>query len=134
MAEFVIDGSSYRAGKMPARTQFHVLRRMTPMVEPLFALMGGGITDVTAVATFAKAVGALSDEDGDYIIDHCLTVVQRKQSETVWSNVTTPAGNHLMFPDIDLTVQLEIIARVLHENFDPLFQKGLAAWSGGASP
>ncbi|WP_368733775.1 phage tail assembly chaperone, partial [Citrobacter koseri] len=67
MAEFEVDGQTYRSGRMNARTQFHVLRRMAPLLGPLQSLAAnqGG---ANALPVFADAIGGLSDEATDYIL------------------------------------------------------------------
>lgn len=132
MAEFTIDGVQYRSGKMAARTQVHVLRRMGKMIDPLFRLMGGGVANEEALSAFGEAIGALSDDEVDYVMDHCLGTMQRKQGE-VWSKVMTSDGKTCMFQDMDAAVQLQALAHVLRDNYEPLFQKALATWNGGGS-
>lgn len=132
MAEFTIDGIAYKSAKMPARTQVHVLRRMGKMVDPLFRLMGNGVNDEAAVLAFAEAIGLLSDEEVDYVMDNCLAVTKRRQGEA-WAGVLAPDGKTCMFQDMDAAVQLQAIAHVLRDNYDPLFQKALATLNGGGS-
>ncbi|GBU18024.1 MULTISPECIES: phage tail assembly chaperone [Methylobacterium] len=131
MAEFEVDGQTYRSGRMNARTQFHVLRRMAPILGPLQSLAAnqGG---ANALPVFADAIGGLSDEATDYILDHCLAVVERKQGEA-WARIKPPNVGALMFQDIDLMAMLQIAAHVLRDNYSELFQRGLAGLSGGAT-
>lgn len=131
MSEFAVDGQTYRSNKMPARTQLHVLRRMAPIIGPLQSLTVGA-DPMAALPAFAEAVGSLSDEATDYIMDNCLASVDRKQGETGWAKIRTSSGVS-MFADIDLPVEMQIVAHVLRENYTALFQRGLATFGSGAS-
>jgi len=133
MAEFTVKGVDYRSGKMPARTQVHVLRRMAPIMGPLQAL-SAGIAPQGAFVAMAEAIAALSDEAADYILDHCLAVVERKQGEAVWSKIKPNAGPGLQFADIDMMAMLQIASNVLRDNYEALFREGLASLSGEAKP
>lgn len=130
MAEFVIDGVEYRSKKMPARTQAHVLRRLAPIIDPVFRLMGSGNLREDAVGAFAQGFADLTDEQVDYVMDQCLSVVQRKQGES-WANFMGSDGKTPIFQDTDLTGHIQIIVNVLRDNYDPLFQKALAILNGG---
>lgn len=131
MAEFEIAGHTYRSGKMNARTQFHVLRRAAPIVGPIQSLASGAASS-EAFAILANAIATLSDDASDYIIDHCIEVVERKQGETGWAKVKVPNGSKFMFDDIDMMSMLAIASHVMRDNYTALFQGGLASLSGGA--
>ncbi len=131
MNEFEVDGHTYRSKKMAARTQFHVMRRMAPILAPLQAVASGDMNG--SLVALAEAIGSLSDEASDYVLDRCLEVVERKQGEAGWAKVKLDGGPS-MFADIDLMALLQIAANVLRDNYAALFQKGLALQSnGGAS-
>lgn len=131
MNEFEVDGQVYRSKKMNARTQFHVMRRMAPILAPLQAVASGDMSG--SLVALAEAIGSLSDEASDYVLDRCLEVVERKQGEGGWAKVKLDGGP-AMFADIDLMALLQIAANVLRDNYAALFQKGLALQSnGGAS-
>ncbi|BAU93386.1 hypothetical protein MPPM_4781 [Methylorubrum populi] len=131
MNEFEVDGHTYRSKKMNARTQFHVMRRMAPILAPLQSVATGDLNGT--LVPLAQAIGSLSDDASDYILDRCLEVVERKQGEAGWAKVKLDGGRN-MFDDIDLMALLQIAANVLRDNYAVLFQKGLALQSnGGAS-
>ena len=132
MAEFQVGEYTYRSTKMPARTQFHVLRRAAPIVGPLQAMVGGSV-GAEALPIFAEAIGSLSNENCDYILDEALAVVQRKQADTIWAPIKAPNSEAMMFKDIDMVVMLQIAAHVLKDNFSALFSGGLASLTGGAA-
>ena len=130
MAEFEIKKQVYRSKKMNARTQFHVMRRMAPILAPLQAVATGDTS--SSLVALAEAIGSLSDEASDYVLDRCLEVVERKQGEGGWAKVKLDGGP-AMFADIDLMVLLQIAANVLRDNYAELFQEGLALQSSGGA-
>jgi hypothetical protein len=146
MAEFEIGGRKYQSGKMPARTQFHVMRRMAPILPAMQASItvgikikaaqdaGAPITDAmkeeAAVSglEFIGAIGTLSDEAANYILDNCLSVVEVQQTEFSgkWSKLRGAGG--LMF-SLDMMTELEIVKEVVQDNYGPFFQGVLARLS-----
>lgn len=136
MARFTVDGIEYRSGLMPARTQAHVLRRLAPILDPVFRIMGSkskGDPDDEAVGALATGFGTLSDENMDYVFDKCLAVVERKNGEA-WARFTTPDGKSTMYEDVDLSGQVQIISHVLRENYTPLFLKARSLLSDAGNP
>lgn len=150
MAEFTVNGRQYRSGMMPARTQFHVMRRMAPILPTMQSAISASMrvkaaqdlgiaipadaqeAAMTAGLEFIAAIGALSDENADYILDQCLAVVQVNQTEFSgkWSPLRSKGGQ--MF-DLDMMSELEIVKEVVLENYGPFFQGVAARLSSGAA-
>lgn len=131
MTEFEINGVQYRSDRMDAKKQFHVARRLAP----LLAGLGGAIKGEKAgfaefVGPIADAVSKMSDEDTDYVIDACLRVVQRQQGQT-WQAVTSRGGD-LMFDDIDLPVMLRLTVAVIQQSLGGFFPGGPSASTAAA--
>ena len=106
--DFQVKGINYKAGKMPAMKQFHIVRRCAPLLA--------GITDKDkALESIFNGIGNLKDEDADYILFGLLSCVQRDRSPNGWANVST--GTSLMFDDIDLGAMLQIAAKAFQENY-----------------
>ena len=134
MIEFEIGGKNYRADKLPAMQQFHVSRKIAPLVPaliPVFvkvAAMKGGIKDnLAAIAEvlqpFADGVASLPDADAEYIFATCLSVVRRRQGEH-WAPVWSSSANATMFDDLDIGSMIPIVVRVIQANLGP-FISGL---------
>lgn len=157
MAEFVVGSHTYRSGKLDGMTQFHVLRRLTPVVAALVEARqslvqakvapadgsdeGGeapkpeASTDTLAAIAIpiAKAVGAMSDEDSEYVLNKCFAVVSRRQgteAQPTWS-LLYRKGAGLMFNDLSALEMLAIAQQVIQENIGP-FGPGNAFTSIGA--
>jgi hypothetical protein len=136
MAEFRIGDHQYRTrGKMNARAQFHVARRLAPLVSQLATLgpllqaaTEGG--DGLAVELFARpltdALVKMTDTDCDYVLDHCLGLVQRLQGgngsgQQVWSDIWNARASRMQFEDIELPEMLQIAVEVLQESIGGFF-------------
>ncbi len=134
--EVTIGDSVYQIGKLPAMTQFHVVRR----IGPVLATMGVSITEMATkgkslndevdmlsiMGTVSEVVAKMSNDDVEYVIYACLAVVRRQQGER-YMNVMT--GKNFQFQDIDMTVMMRLTVEVLKENLGGFFPMP----TGGAS-
>ena len=138
MREETINGISYRIGRLNAKQQFNVLRRLGPVfaaakpaaqlwlsqaddegAKPLDrAALVDNIFD--AVGPLASALGSLTDETSDYVIGTCLGVVTMNRQGSVWAPVANRSGQ-LMFDDMDLATMLRLVMLVLQENLSNFF-------------
>lgn len=128
--EFKIGENTYRAGKMNAMKQFHVARRIAPVVGSLVALTRGAPAMDEILQPIAEAIAKLSDGDCEYVLGACLSAVQR-QSGQGWAAVWDSRVGRLMFEDIDLPAMIQIATRVLQDNLAPFFS-GLQSGSPSA--
>lgn len=141
MTEFQIDGQTYRMGKLDAMRQFHLSRRIAPIIPtliPVFVKLskeGGLSQDLSGFAQllgpFADGIAAMSDETGEYVISTCLSVVQRSNGQN-WAAVWSTAAKSCMFDDMDLGVIMQIVLQVIQDSLGP-FISGLLI-SQQASP
>lgn len=135
MADFEIDGHSYRSGQMPAKTQFHVLRRLAPVLSSLKDLSGltGGNAETMAASLgpITEAIAKLSDADTEYVLDACLEVTERQQGAG-WAKVQTKGARRPMFDDINFAVMLKIAMAVMQDNFSSFFPASLSGSVGEA--
>ena len=104
--EFELEGRTYRANKIDARTQFHIVRRLAPVLGEIApALQGKG--GLEALPPLASAVAKLTDSDADYAIFGLLKAVVRKQDQGLgWGPVAT--GEQLMYDDITMPLMLKL--------------------------
>jgi len=133
MAQFEINGQTYRAGKMDAFKQFHVSRRIAPIIPTLIPVFlrlandGSIVKNLDALAEvlgpFADGIAAMSDESSEFVIGTCLSVVQR-QNGSLWAPVWNSQQKVCMFDDLDLGAMIQIVLRVLQDNLGP-FMAGL---------
>ncbi|MFA9439402.1 phage tail assembly chaperone [Uliginosibacterium sp. sgz301328] len=117
---------TYRLGKLSAIQQFHLTRKIAPVVPamvPVFLRLANSKTpllddpdSLTALlAPFADAMAKMPDEDANYLLGTCLSVVARKQGDA-WKSVWDTTHGTILFDDIDLSQMMPIVIRVLREN------------------
>lgn len=118
--ELELDGHTYRVGKLDARAQFHIVRRLAPVLGELAPALQGGKGGLDALPPIATAVAKLSDVDADYCIFGLLKVVSRKQPNGLgWGPVSTE--NLLMYDDIGMTQMLKLAWEALAFNMSGFF-------------
>lgn len=117
--EFELEGRTYRANKIDARTQFHIVRRLAPVLGEIApAMQGKGGLD--ALPPLANAVAKLTDSDADYIIFGLLKAVVRKQDHGLgWGPVAT--GEQLMYDDITMPLMLKLAWQSFSFNMSGFF-------------
>ena len=132
-----INGHEYRVGKLSAMAQFHVSRRIAPILPtliPIFLKMSrkdpkeaGIFEDLDGLSSvlqpFADGIAAMSDQDSEHVFTSCLSVVSRQAG-----NSFTPIWNQqhqaCLFDDIDLSVMIKLVVEVIKDSLQP-FIKGL---------
>lgn len=125
--ERMIGETAYQIGKMDARKQLHVVRRLVPTLleaVPLAELKDIKSLDLTKVVSklgpLSDALASMKDEDVDYIIDTCLAVVSRKvDGDRGWAPLITQGGG--MMYDIDLGTMMSLTFEVVQENLQGFF-------------
>jgi hypothetical protein len=122
VADVEIEGQRYVVDKLDTRTQFHVVRRIAP-------LMAARAADGDMLANIAKAMGAMTDADANYVLDACLAKVRRREGDRMAAVIAS--GGHLMFDDIDMSAMLRLAYAVLQEAKLPDFFPTAPSTSGG---
>lgn len=136
--KLAVNGHTYAIGKLNALTQFHISRRLAPMLAQmgisLNSLRKGVSSDLEdflpVLGPVTDMMAKMSDEDVNYILFTCLSVVSR-QSGDKFSAVST--GTNLMFEDIDMPTMLRLVVEVVKENMGT-FIKGLSDAEALPSP
>ncbi|PRE44129.1 phage tail assembly chaperone [Burkholderia multivorans] len=135
--EIELNGTRYAIGKLSAMQQFHVSRRIAPIIPPMIPVLmkfyeemdktekvsadekQGVLALVTSVAPvlqpFADALAGLKDEDAEYVFGTCLSVVERWQGAG-WAKVWNSTHKTSMFDDIGIDVMLPLVVRVVVAN------------------
>lgn len=111
MAEFEFNGQTYALAKLDAMTQFHVSRRLMPIMGVM-----GDEGDVKE--KLFRAVGELSDGDAEYVIGKCLADCRRKNGDA-WAKIYQ--SGRLMFEDIGMTGMIQLTFATLKENLTDFF-------------
>ncbi len=74
----------------------------------------------------SKIMAQMSDEDSNYIILTCLSVVRREDKGGKMAPVVTESGLFMFSQDMDMAVMLRLVVEVLKENLGN-FLMGLGA-------
>lgn len=133
--EFELEGRTYRVGKIDARAQFHIVRRLAPILGELAGALKGRTAGpevskddpefktkaaMEVMPPIAGALAKLSDADADYVIFGLLKVVLRKQDQGLgWGPVST--GEQLMYDDITMPTMLKLAWKALSFNMSGFF-------------
>lgn len=131
MSKFSCGKFNYQAGVINARSQFHIVRRMTPFLNGLVPLLSGlktldevkamdPATALKSMPAFTEILAKMDDETADYVIFGLLSVVTREQPEGLgWAQVSN--GKSLMFMDISMPEMLTLAGRALAANLGDFF-------------
>lgn len=106
--EQVIETETYRTGGLNAKQQFHVARRLAPIV----AAMQSGTNLFQALAT---ELAKLPEQDVDYIMRTTMGVVSRKQGDQ-WVRVWNPQADMPQFADMTAGTLLTLLIVTLEDN------------------
>lgn len=125
MKEFELSGQSYRVGKLDAFKQFHLSRRIAPIIPtliPVFVkvMRDGGIGEdllglVEVITPFTEGLASMPDEAAEYVLTVCLSACQRQTGQT-WAPVWSQAANACMFDDMDIAQMMQIVAHVVQDS------------------
>lgn len=118
--EFTVGEHTYRAERIPARQQFHLVRRLAPFigeVAPVLAALKGRADDVgvEAVKPLGQALAKMTDEECDYVVFGLLRASKRRiEGGLGWAEVAV--GTQLNHSDITMLQMLQIAWGVLRHN------------------
>lgn len=142
--EHKIGESTYRIGRLSARLQLHIVRRIAPVfadsaplvVTVLQRVKAGEKISIDSMidqfGTAANALHKMSDEDVDYVIDKALAVVQRRApGGAIWTNMLAPNGMP-MFQDLSWAETIQLVWLVIQANVLNFFTVSPSTSSVGA--
>lgn len=138
MIEFEVNTHKYKTSKMNVMSQWAIARRIAPVVANIMTpdllkqvvslvpksmtidgSSGQPVIEMDKVLElfsgifqpFIEAISKMSDEDSEFVINHCLAVVHRNTGGG-WTAVK-PQNSGLMFEDIDMLEMMQIVFRVI---------------------
>lgn len=132
----------YRVGALTPMQQFHVFRRLAPLIASVQNEISDAVSAPSTLAdgadetqvkdefgqrvmhVIARVISTLGDTDVEYIVNTCLAVVSRKQGDRFAPVV---AGNRLVFADIDMATMLRLTSTTIQENLGGFFGQGIGA-------
>lgn len=137
MSEVIIGENTYVIGKLNAMKQFHLSRRLLPILQKLIpafvAFQGVDVAkqDFTKMASAmgpaVEALSEMSDADSEYVVSLCLSVV-KKRNDKLMVPVWNDKLNAPMFEDMGLQEMLQLTWEVIGANLGSFIQgSGLTA-------
>lgn len=145
--ETTIGGATYQIRKLTPFQQFHVARRLAPALWALGTAAADALRTVktpdaavtesargeapahspvggmlAAFEPIADVIAKMSDEDSEYILTTCLSVVYLQQNNS-WAPILPPnrSGLVFMFDSITLPVMMQLTVEVIKENLGNFF-------------
>lgn len=128
-----INGITYDALKMPPRQQFHVMRRLAPLMSAAAGAVMGFLDEskakeevfkeiASSIGPLADVISSLPDEQLDYVLDNCLLNVKRLDGDKWFPiYVAQPRGALRMYQDIDAGAEMRLVAEVVKVNLAGFF-------------
>lgn len=132
--DFEIGSVKFKLNKVDAMRQFHIVRRMGPLLADLIPAMQKAarvsknkeVSDdqkfddlAELAAPFMTGISKLSDDDANKIIYGLLSSVEMLQESGNWARVATDSG--LMFQNIEFPVMMQAAAKALMYNLGNFF-------------
>lgn len=134
--DFELGGKHFKLNKIDAFKQFHIVRRITPLLAELLPAMKNiskvnknaeSMSEEERLDQIAEFIGPimnglskLSDEDSNRVLFGLLSSVEMQQSSGGWARVST--DSMLMIQDLELPVLLQIAGRAFMYNLSGFFQ------------
>jgi hypothetical protein len=134
-----VKGVTYQIGRLTPKKAFHVSRRLAPFLGAILPhvnkLMGSKEKNAldrmaTVLPAIAELAAAMPNDDVDFIIDTCLSVVHMRQDRG-WMPIQ--ANGQIMFDYIDMMVMLQLTAEVVKVNLIDFFPTSLQTEYAGTA-
>lgn len=132
--EFEAGGRKFKISKIDAYRQFHIVRRVGPLLSELFPALASvqkvnveGLSDEEKFQELSKVLSPimvgfskLSDADADYVLNQLLSSVEVHQPTfNSWARVANK--DVIMMQDIELPILLQAAGRALMFNLSGFF-------------
>lgn len=132
--DFEFGGKKFKLSKINAFKQFHIVRRIGPILSDLVPVLSGANAlknpdklseeeKLTAIAKFAtpimQGLSKLSDADAETVLFGLLEAVEMQQAAGNWAKVAS--GSMLMIQDLELPVMLQLAGRAFMHNLSGFF-------------
>ncbi len=131
---FELNGKSFKLSKVDAFKQFHIVRRIAPILSDMIPLMksmqkvskADELSESEKLDQFAEiaaplmtGLSRLSDADADYVLYGLLSAVEMKQDIGNYAKVVN--GSMLMIQTLDLPILLQLAGRAFMFNLSGFF-------------
>lgn len=130
---FEINGTQFKISKINAMKQFHIVRRigpilsrMTPAMQKIAKANESGMSEddklqqfVEFAAPIMDGLSELSDKDSEFVLNSLLSAVEIQQSGGNWAKLVI--DNNLMFSSLELPILLQAAGRAFMYNMTGFF-------------
>lgn len=135
MNTFTCGSHTYRAANIDARKQFHIVRRLAPLLGGLGPALGKmeslkkegfKAADISAsdmesvLPAITGALSGMDDDTADYVIFGLLAAIHRQEPQGLGWAPVAPSGS-LMYQDITMPQMLTLAGRALVANLGDFF-------------
>ena len=131
--DLALGAQAYRVGRLSAKQQLHVFRRLGPILAAVGKPVGdmvkgygslkaaedsgaGNLSEL--LAPVMNELSRMPDADVDYIIDTCLAVCSRLEGERYAPMMRQGV---LVFQDIDMVIMVRLAIEVIKDNIGNFF-------------
>ena len=125
LAEVEIGDRTYLIEKLSAEDQFHVFRRVMPLIRPIIETLKGNGGKLDILLAMSQDIASIPDEQLNYVIHKCLDHVAVNVQGA--ASLRVRVHGKMMFGDMDMGTMLQIMWAVIMENYRPFFQGNLAS-------
>ena len=125
MAEHIVGGRTYLVGKINARQQYDVMRRLGFMSMVLEnPVSDDHVEGARFIAGMASGwLANVPQADSDFVLSTCLAAVTTiREAGGRPTPVMNRATGLMQFDDIDMPAMLELVDLVIQENLSPFFE------------
>jgi hypothetical protein len=119
MAEYII------TDKLNVFDQLAVARKISPALPIVDGLIRKDNEGKDKTLLVVLLLGQLSDNDSDFVIRRCLSVVSRVQENAQAAKVLAKDGS-LMFDDLDMGTITSLVSQVLEVNLGDFLRTALS--------
>ena len=124
MTERLVDGITFvTMGKLDAFAQLNIARKLGPALPIVEGLIRPENAEKDKGILTVLMLSRLSDEDSEFVIRKCLSVVGRRDGSKTFK-VTGPDGS-LMYDDLSMATMLDLAVDVIEENLGGFFRTAL---------
>lgn len=130
--EFLINGITFQLNRIDAMKQFHVVRRVGPILSELLPALkkisekkgeekpDESLENISAFLTpIMNGLSLLNDNDAEFVLKSLLSAVEMKQPTGNFAKVSN--GTMIMFSDLELPTLLQLAGRAFVYNLSGFF-------------
>lgn len=134
--DFELNGRKFKMSKIDALKQFHVARRISPILADILPAMkslqsvGGNFESLpndekldkiaSVIGPFIKGFAQLSDKDAEMVLFNLLQAVEVQQLPTKnWAKIAN--DTMIMMQDLDLSILMQVAGRAFMFNLSSFF-------------